>query len=227
MTVLFKPLAVADELRRLSVSARAWLKDRDDLRLRAAADELEGWFQSPRPSPFDWKLDEPIVTVDSTAYKGGGAHAVHGELRFRWRCERTGDPTILSAANGATDVEIVRSTGKKVNAYHFDLCTGGVTPPSTVPHCFSHTQVSFASNSFPRFPSMVLLPSDVLEMLLFELWPSDWPETAVGQRNNLLRHHRGQRTRLGRVAKAFRQLATKPYPLISLHSALPAPIPLY
>ena len=154
------------------------------------------------------------------------AHAVYGRFTFLWRCERTNDGTLISAAKGGTEITVRRSTGKKVNDYHFDLGEGGAIPPSPVMHCFSHTQFS-ASTSFPRFPSVLLLPSDVLEMLLFELWPSDWQEAIDGDRGNLLRHHQAQRKRLGRIAKAFQQLATKRYPLVSLHSRLTAPIHLF
>lgn len=133
---------------------------------------------------------------------------------------------MASASKGGTDITVVRSTGNVVNEYHFDLCEGGAIASSPVMHCFSHAQYS-AGTSFPRFPSMVLLPNDVLEMLLFELWPTDWPEVIDGDRSSLLKHHRAQRTRLGRVAKAFQNLATKPYPLVSLHARLPAPIQLF
>lgn len=227
MTVLFKPIAVAEELRRLSKSARRWLVGRGDLQLLNAANDLEAWFQSNRPGHFDWTLANYVESKVSTSYQGqGNAHAVCGRFTFLWRCERAVDPTVVSVAKGGTDIEIYRSTGKPVNSYHFDLCEGGSVPPSTVMHCFSHAQFG-GGTSFPRFPSMLLLPSDVLEMLLFELWPTDWQDTVDGNRSDLLRHHLAQRKRLGRMAKAFHQLATKRYPLVSLHSRVTAPIHLF
>jgi hypothetical protein len=227
MTVLFKPMMVADELRRLADSAKHLLNRHHDRRLRAAAEELEGWFQSSRPGSFEWTLNEPIETEPSSSYQGvGQANVVCGRFTFLWRCERTNDEGVASASSGGTDITIVRSTGSVVNQYHFDLCGGGAVPPSPVMHCFSHAQYS-ARTSFPRFPSMLLLPNDVLEMLLFELWPTDWPEAIDGDRSSLLKHHRAQRKRLNRVAKAFQHLATKPYPLVSLHARLPAPIHLF
>jgi len=227
MTVLFKPIMVADELRRLADSSRHLLNRNHHLRLRAAAEELEGWFQSNRPGDFPWTLDEPIETEPSSSYQGNGtAAAVSARFTFLWQCERTDDPEVASASNGGTNITVVRSTGTTANEYHFDLCGGGAVGTSPVMHCFSHAQYS-ANTSFPRFPSMVLLPTDVLEMLLFELWPSDWPDAIDGDRSSLLKHHLAQRKRLGRVAKAFQNLATKPFPLMSLHARLPAPIQLF
>ncbi|WP_449396785.1 hypothetical protein [Devosia riboflavina] len=227
MTVLFKPIMVADELRRLADSSKDLLIRHDHLRLRAAAEQLEGWFQSSRPGGFHWTLDEPIQTKNSSFYQGTGTAAeVSANFTFLWNCERTDTPEVASAGNGGTDIVVVRSTGNKVNEYHFDLCVGGAVGTSPVMHCFSHAQYS-AGTSFPRFPSMLLLPTDVLEMLLFELWPSEWPNTIEGDRNKLLKHHLAQRKRLGRMAKAFQNLATKRFPLVSLHAALPAPIQLF
>lgn len=227
MTVLFKPIMVADELRRLADSSRHLLNRHHHLRLRGAAQELEGWFQSSRPGGFPWTLDEPIETELSSFYQGNGtAAAVSARFTFLWRCERTDDPEVASASSGGTDITIVRSTGNIVNEYHFDLCGGGAVGTSPVMHCFSHAQYS-ARTSFPRFPSMVLLPNDVLEMLLFELWPSAWPDAIDSDRSSLLKHHLGQRKRLGRVAKAFQSLATKPFPLVSLHTRPIAPIQLF
>lgn len=227
MTVLFKPMMVAEELRRLADSSRHLLNRNHHLRLREVAGELEGWYQSSRPAAFDWTLDEPIETETSSSYQGSGtAAAVSARFTFLWRCERTNDPSVALASSGGTDITIVRSTGNIVNEYHFDLCEGGAVGTSPVMHCFSHAQYS-AGTSFPRFPSVVLLPTDVLEMLLLELWPSDWPEAISEARSNLLKHHLGQRKRLGRVMKAFQDLATKPFPLVSLHARLPAPIQLF
>lgn len=227
MTVLFKPMMVADELRRLADSSRHLLNRNHHLRLRAAAGELEGWFLSSRPEGFAWTLDEPIETESSKSYQGAGnAAEVSASFTFLWDCERTDNLEVASASKGGSDITVVRSTGTKVNEYHFDLCGGGAVGTSPVMHCFSHAQYS-AGTSFPRFPSMVLLPTDVLEMLLFELWPSDWPEAIDDARSSLLKHHLGQRRRLGRVAKAFQNLATKPFPLVSLHARLPAPIQLF
>jgi hypothetical protein len=228
MTVLFKPIMVAEELRRLADSSRHLLNRNHHLRLRGAAEELEGWFQSSRPGGFQWTLEEPIETEPSSFYQGSGtASAVSARFTFLWRCERTDNPDVASASSGGTNITIVkRSTGGIVNEYHFDLCGGGAVGTSPVMHCFSHAQYS-ARTSFPRFPSMVLLPTDVLEMLLFELWPSVWPDTIDEARSNLLKHHLGQRKRLGRVAKMFQNLATKPFPLVSLHARLPAPIRLF
>ena len=227
MTVLFKPIMVADELRRLADAARPLLKRHHHRRLHNAAEQLEGWFQSSRPGSFEWTLDEPIETESSTSYQGqGGAAEVHGHFTFLWHCERTNAEGVASAGNGGTNITIVRSTGKMLNKYHFDLCGGGAGPPSPVMHCFSHAQYT-GGTSFPRFPSIVLVPNDVLEMLLFELWPTGWPEAIDGDRSSLLKHHLAQRKRLVRVAKAFQNLATKKYPLVSLNARLPAPIPLF
>lgn len=227
MTALFKPLLVAEELRRLADSSKNLLGRNHHRRLRGTAEELEGWFQSNRPGGFLWTLDEPIETKLSSSYQGSGtAAAVFARFTFLWRCERTDDPEVASANSGGTEITVVRSTGKVVNEYHFDLCGGGAVGASPVMHCFSHAQYD-AGTSFPRFPSIVLLPTDVLEMLLFELWPSAWPEAIDNARSSLLKHHVGQRIRLGRVTKAFQNLATKPFPLVSLHARLPAPIQLF
>lgn len=227
MTVLFKPIMVADELRRLANSSKNLLNRHHHRHLSGAAEELEGWFRSSRPGVFPWTLDEPIETKPSSSYQGNGtAAAVFAQFTFRWQCERTDDPEVAVASNGGANIAIVRSTGVAVNQYHFDLCGGGAVGTSPVMHCFSHAQYS-AKTSFPRFPSMVLLPTDVLEMLLFELWPSDWPDTVDSDRSSLLKHHLAQRKRLSRVAKAFQNLATKPFPLMSLHARLPAPIQLF
>jgi hypothetical protein len=43
----------------------------------------------------------------------------------------------------------------------------------------------------------------------------------------LLGHHRAQRIRLTRVARAFQHLATKRYPLVSLHAPLSESIRLF
>ncbi|QNO26380.1 hypothetical protein EEB18_016685 [Sphingopyxis sp. OPL5] len=219
-------MAVAQELRRLSASARPLLKNRDDQRLTMAAQELETWFQSNRPGPFSWTIDPVVETEESTSYQGqGGAHAVSARFTFLWICERTDDPTLVGAARGGTNV-VIRRNGSDAGKYHFDLCAGGNEPQSEVMHCFSHAQVD-GRTSFPRFPSVLLLPSDVLEMLLFELWPSGWQGVVDKNRNGLLGHHRAQRIRLTRVARAFQHLATKRYPLVSLHAPLSESIRLF
>ena len=226
MTVLFKPMMVADELRRLAACSKHLLKRNDDRRLLSAAAELEGWFQSRRPGSFPWTLDAPIETENSAFYQGeGNAHEVYARFTFLWHCERT-DTEVASASNGGTNIAIVRSTDEELDKYHFDLCAGGAVGTSPIMHCFSHAQYS-AGASFPRFPSMVLLPSDVLEMLLFELWPSDWPEAIDNAGNRLFKHHRGQRKRLRRVASAFQDLATRKFPVVSLHGRPTGPIALF
>jgi len=227
MTVLFKPRIVAEELRRLAESSRHLLNRNHHLRLGNAAEQLEGWFQSSRPGDFEWALDEPIQTEPSTSYQGSdNAAEVTASFTFLWRCERTGNTEVAMAVGGGTNVVVTRTTGTRVNNYHFDLCAGGAVEGSPVMHSFSHAQYS-AGTSFPRFPSIILLPTDVLEMLLFELWPSDWPEAIDAARNSLMRHHLGQRKRLVRVTRAFQNLATRPFPVVSLQSRPPAPIPLF
>lgn len=226
MTVLFRPASVAAQLAQLSTSAKDMLAGRDHQRLGVAASELTTWFESSRPGAFVWTVDEPIQTVLSRSYQGAGnAHALSACVTFRWECDRTEASDVAVASKGGTNVTLRRG-GDDIGHYHFDLCAGGAAHPSPVPHAFSHAQVQ-GSTAFPRFPSMLLLPNDVLEMVLFELWPTDWPAKAATKRNSLVRHHHAQRVRLRRVTGAFRELAGRPFPLISMHGRVPAPINLF
>jgi hypothetical protein len=226
VTVTFRPDSIALELRGLSESARPFLETNDHQLLATSAVELENWFAGSRPGPFVWTLGRPVRTDPSTSYQGqGNAHAVSAGFTFSWNCERTDDPNLIVARNGGSNVTIYRGP-RPVTHYHYDLCPGGQThSQSPIMHCFSHSQFK-GGTSFPRFPSIFLLPSDVLEMLLFELWPEDWANEAEINRNKLLRHHLAQRRRALSMTGAFRQLMHQRFPLVSLHAILSDPVRL-
>lgn len=208
--------------------------------LRDVAARLKAADASPKQS-FTWStLGKPVKTGPSSTYKGGGsAHELEGHFWFSWSCERSGEWWV--AYEGSANVQLFPkgTANDPYAAYHIDVCEGGLhveydhlgkpkeeQAKAGVRHCFAH---SHNGNPMPRLPSVLVTPPDILEFVLTELWPEAWRNAiagSTGRTNNLKPHHFAQRRRILKVLGALSQLASRPYPISSLHERLSAPVEL-
>lgn len=210
--------------------------------LLGAASRLQTADASTRER-FIWSTEgRPVKTLPSRLYKGqGGADPLEAHVTFSWRCERSEEAGWWVAYEGGVEVKLFpegTSTDPDA-AYHIDVCEGGLhveydhtgavkadQPAAGVRHCFSHSHVAA---TMPRLPSVVISPPDVLEFVLTELWPEGWKRAvagSTGRANNLKFHHFAQRRRIQKVLGAMSLLASRPYPIPSLHERLTTPVVL-
>jgi hypothetical protein len=178
-------LRIAD-LRREMVAvptlAEPFLSPEGSRRLQEAQRPLAAHAARPN-TPFTWEIsrETPVTTKPSKGeyeQKGDKGPHVVGTLSFRWHLRTGAKPVreVYLVDNASTELRIVDADGTLLRSWKMDV--GLKDAPGT---CF-HTQIdasqSGSSSSdwlpVPRLPAFPPTPMSCLELLLSELFQTEW-----------------------------------------------------
>lgn len=222
-----------DSLTTVINQASSWLETISTSRLNSRNGELLAAIRNAKSQPFYWGTPDPIQTKVSRQYKGennNAAHGIYAQFSFEWRLQLIpNQKRRFSIIGGGCKVEISSDANVLLRDYHFDTCQGGIDHGSAHHPC-SHFQYNANGLSdLPRLPSLIVTPTDVLEQVLLDLWPSDWVEKAARSKTKaaLNGHYSNQRKRIRLLADQFASAAaTASVPLRGLQSKLTSPLDL-
>ena len=162
---------------------------------------------APCVGKFKFGLSDPISTAFSTEYKGGGQNSrVRADIDFELELEESNTRGRFMIIGGGVNVAFVSDALGELRKFHYDACEGGVQGINgRAWHPFSHFQFHGDFSDLPRLPSLIMLPRDVLEQTLFDLWPNDWPRRVQGIhcQSAVAQHHSSQRDRIRTTADRF------------------------
>jgi len=175
--------------------------------LKAAAKDLETAFRVSK-GKFSWEVRQgprAICTRPSDGKfepSGGGRQTVVGTCSWLWELKKVDSKFVAIAGNASLKVallEVIEENGEDVRSplceWNFDIGEAG--HPGTL----VHTQLCSVNQgshllSVPRFPSVVLAPTDALDFLLGELFQEDWAKEANLIRSKHQKVAKRMRTRL-------------------------------
>lgn len=233
MTALVRPDVIG---KFLAPSARKALED--------ASSKLNTRWTDPHATDFYWSGQ--IRTNESTFYKGSKdrkLRPIFATVDFEWKCSKSDKlgkrcpEGYAWLKEGVVNVKFFRpdDTSLPLKSFHHDHDA----KPDLKNHPFSHLQTnpdtsgSGPLNDIPRWPAILMTPVDVIENVIWDLWPEAWLKTIGGTivASHLKLHHEAQTTRIQAVCEAFKQNACGgPYPnrtaLHGIRSPLSSPLQL-
>lgn len=220
-----------DSLLTVISQATSWLDTTTTSKLQSRKGELLAAIRNAKSQPFFWGTPEPIKTKVSRQYKGDNeAHGIYAKFSFKWQLRLVPDQQRrFFVVGGGCNVEFFSDANAILRDYHFDACQGGVDH-GNAHHPFAHFQYKIDGLSdLPRLPSLIVTPTDVLEQVLLDLWPSDWVQRATKSKTKaaLNGHYSNQRKRIRLLADQFASAAAAAaVPLRGLQSELASPLDL-
>ncbi|GAB1582895.1 hypothetical protein PPNSA23_28380 [Phyllobacterium phragmitis] len=173
--------------------------------------------QDASPEKFEWDLKEPIATIVADSYdkRGGKSHKV----RLYWQFEsifRRGAETrrknIWTVAKMVTQIQVRdATTDDRLLHFHVDMKNLGQLGP----HIHLQLSEEYMADkvgspiAVPRFPFATVLPTDCLDFVLSEFFPTKWPKSQ-SEAHGLKILQTAQRKRLTNMAEAIAGLWEKP-----------------
>lgn len=173
--------------------------------------ELEDGRDNRRPS-FAWKLDKPVMTIEADSYDGCG-RSPH-KVKIGWKFEALFEigtdekrKSIWNVTKMVTQFRVYSSADdQEILHFHHDMKNNGQLGP----HIHMQLSEDYLKDkgripiAVPRFPSVAMLPTDCLDLVLSEFFPFAWPKSQSGARGLTVLQTR-QQQRITAISKALSQ----------------------